>query len=152
MGVDSLDKTRFCFSLGHPSLQQLLLLVLPPIHLWPSHTFCDVFSHQRGEGNEQGGGASLDLIGCSELNWDRGCINCGASSYVGVDSLDKTRFCFALGHHSLLLLLTIHATSSAPARETFQVVTTSCDSIESVFEIDIHGFRWKPVPPENKLR
>ena len=31
---------------------------------------------------------SCDLIGCFELNWDRGCVNCGASSFVGVDSLD----------------------------------------------------------------
>ncbi len=23
-----------------------------------------------------------------ELNWDRGCVNCGASSFMGVDSLD----------------------------------------------------------------
>ena len=28
------------------------------------------------------------LTGCFELNWDRGCVNCGASSFVGVDSLD----------------------------------------------------------------
>ena len=27
--------------------------------------------------------------------WDRGCINCGASSFVDVDSFDKTRFCFS---------------------------------------------------------
>ena len=36
VGVDSLDKTRFGFSLGRPSFQKLLLLLLPPIHLRPS--------------------------------------------------------------------------------------------------------------------
>ena len=50
---------------------------------------------------KSGGGASRDLIGCFELNWDCGCVNCGASSFVGVDSLDKTRFCFSLGHPSI---------------------------------------------------
>ena len=35
VGVDSLEKMRFSFSLGHPLFKKLLLL-LPPIHLQPS--------------------------------------------------------------------------------------------------------------------
>ena len=47
VGVDSLDKMRFCFSLGHPSFQKLLLLLLTPIHLGHHPIFITLFSHHN---------------------------------------------------------------------------------------------------------
>ena len=141
VGVDSLDKTRFCFSLGHPSFQRLLLLLLIPIHLWPSPNFRHMFSHQRGEQKKLGGGASGDLIGCSELYWDHGCINCGASSFMCDKSLDKMRFCFSLGHPSfqklLLLLLTPIHHQSLPIFVTSFHINTGKETSKGVVHLAI---------------
>ncbi len=86
--------------------------------------FVTSFHINAGEEMSTRGEASSNLIGCLKLNWDHGCVDCGASSFVGVYSLNKTRFCFLLGYQALLVLLSIHATSSASACETFHVVTT----------------------------
>jgi hypothetical protein len=98
----------------------VMAFVLPPIQhntQRKKQSTAIMFSHQCWEGNKQGGDAYGNLIGCSELNWDLGCVNCCASSFVGVDSLDETRFCFSLGHPSikkslLLLLPPIHLQAS----------------------------------------
>ena len=63
--------------------------------------------YQHGESNKRGGGAFGKLVALS-LTGIASPINCGASSFVGVDSLDKRRCAFSLGRPSfqrLLLLL-----------------------------------------------
>ena len=37
-----------------------------------------------------------NCIDCTALNRNRGHVNCGASSFVGIDSFGKIRFCFLL--------------------------------------------------------
>ena len=74
----------------------------------PPSLFATVFSivflsHQCGKGNARVATLS-DSIDCSELNWDHGLVTVVPVSFMGVDSLDETRFCFSLGRPSLLRL------------------------------------------------
>ena len=102
-GVDSLDKTRFCFSLGSPSHNETCCCSAPPpiLNSLPSTTAritSTMFPLTINKGNKRRGGGTLsDSIDCSELNWDRGLVTVVPVSFAGVDSLDETRFCFSLG-------------------------------------------------------
>ncbi len=68
----------------------------------------------------------FDSIDCSELNWDRGLVTVVPVSFAGVDSLDKTRFCFLLGRplhfetsccSAILLLSSTHLRPPLPASQ-----------------------------------
>ncbi len=103
-GVDSLDETRFCFSLVRPSHFETCCCSAPPltspIHLHPPLPALHppgFSAHQHGRKGMREVDTLSDLIDYSELNWDRGLVTVAPVSFVGVDSLDETRFCYLLG-------------------------------------------------------
>ena len=131
-GVDSLDETRFCFSLGSSSHIQTCCCSAPPpvLNSLPSTTIAitsTMFPWTINTGKKRRGGGTLsDLIDCSELNWDHGLVTVVPVSFAGVDSLDKTRFCFLLGcplHFetsccsAILLLSSTHLRPPLPASQ-----------------------------------
>ena len=72
------------------SVFHLAILQFKGLSITTLDSLTSISGHPKSQVKKErsGGGASRDLIGCFELNWDRGCVNCGASSFVGVDSLD----------------------------------------------------------------
>ena len=71
----------------------------PPISTSPPSTTAGITSTVfplpiNAEKETRGGDTLSDSIDCSELNWDRGLVTVVPVSFVGVDSLDKTKFFF----------------------------------------------------------
>ena len=105
MGVDSLDEMRFDFSLAFPHFKSCYCSSCLPFTSSHHPIFVTSFHINVGKETSKVVVHLADWLVALMLTGIASHVNCGASSFVCVDSLDERRFGFSLGHPSFQRLL-----------------------------------------------